>query len=100
MSAWLALPQDPQQDESPLSGDKHRPCLQVPILGDAPEPSPSLCPLPPLSGVPLPLPSATELPLWGAPSRQQQGCAGTATEGEERLHRRGKKKNFKKWRSC
>lgn len=84
---------DPWQDESPSARDQRSPCLQVPIPGDLPEPSPSPRPLPPLSGVPLPLPPATELPSRGAPSRQRRGCAGTAAEGEERLQRRGKKKN-------
>lgn len=41
----------------------------------------------PSGGVPPLLPSALALPLQGAPSRQQQGCANTATEGEERLQR-------------
>lgn len=41
----------------------------------------------PSGGLPPLLPSALALPLQGAPSTQQQGCANTATEGEERLQR-------------
>lgn len=92
MSAWLVSAQDPQQDKPRSARDQHGPCLQVPIPGDPPEPSPSLRPLPPLSGVPLPLPSATELPLRGAPSRQWQGCAGTAADRGREITEEGKKK--------
>lgn len=97
MSAWLALPWDPQQDEPPLAKDQRSPCLWVQIPGDPPQSQVHPCGLSkPSRWVPSLLPSATELPLRGAPSRQQQGCAGTAAEGEERLQRTVKKKKILK----
>lgn len=88
MSAWLVLPQDPQQDEVPLAGDQCGPCIQVQIPEDLPS---QVHPCVLFLRVPPKLPLAMELPLQRAPSTPVPAWPQRGQRLQRRL-----KKNLKK----
>lgn len=96
MSAWLALPWDPQQDEPPLAKDQRSPCLWVQIPGDPPKPSPSLRPLQTLSAGPLAAALSHGAALTGGPKQAAAGLHQHGRRGGREITEDCKKPKFKK----